>query len=88
MSYLPLNNIFQIVLSSFCFDFEIFTFSIPSDHNYLPTNLTLDKQSRILVEQVKLLFTVLIFFNTIMISKYSFANGWNFKDMPILAYLA
>ena len=34
------------------------------------------------------LFTLLIFFNIIMISKYSFAIVWNFKAIPILAYLA
>jgi hypothetical protein len=31
-------------------------------------------------------FTVFRFFNSILISKYSFTIVWNFKDMPILAY--
>ena len=35
LSYLTLNNMFKVVFSPFCFDFQMLTFSIPSDHTYL-----------------------------------------------------
>ena len=60
--------------------FQTLTFEFIGDRK--PTNLTYDKNN------VKLFFTILIFFNIIMISKYSFAIVWNFKAIPILAYLA